>query len=103
MNIIIKSRNMPIKDDVRELTYDKLETIDRVDPTLGDIEVEYLFEPNPARGSDGQYKVHFTAYSKHGTQRIESVAGSPRDAFDDGVSRLQRVLRKQRDKAISHR
>lgn len=100
INIIYKSRNYTIKDNLRDRIEEKISTLSKFDPTIRQVEVEIIKENNDSRG-DKDHKANISVTGKGKFQRAETASFSAEAAFDESFEVVKRAIRKARDKMIS--
>jgi ribosomal subunit interface protein len=94
VDLVLKGRGLRITDQMRKKTETKLAKIERIDPWVLRLEVEFILEHNPR--IDGSHRVAVACVRKRGVFRAEAAGQDLDGALDQVIARLERQL-------ISHR
>ena len=100
MQIVIKGRNVPVTDEVRQHAERRLEKVARQVSELARLEIEIFKEPNP-RVADCQV-AEGTLYLKGVTLRAHDASPEMIHSLNLMVDELARQVKRHRDK-LRHR
>jgi ribosomal subunit interface protein len=96
MDLVVKGRGDRVTGRTRSHVVRKLARLDRLDPRLGRVEVEVIWE---ARGRiGGGHRVEASCRSGRRMFRASASAGDVDTAIDRVVERLERQITKDRDR-----
>jgi putative sigma-54 modulation protein len=96
MQIDIKGRNVPVTDEIRELTHRRLTKVARQVSDLARLEIEIFKEPNP-RVADCQV-AEATLYLKGVTLRARDASPEMLHSLNLVTEELARQVKRHRDK-----
>ena len=93
-------RNLELADRVVAEAQSRVEHAGRVfDQAVERVDVEITEEPNP-RQADQRFRLELTATVSGRVVRIEAAAATIESAFDDGIDRLTRQVRRLKERLI---
>jgi ribosomal subunit interface protein len=96
MALVVKGRGDRVTERTRSRLARKLARLDRLDPRLGRVEVEIIWE---ARGRiGGGHRVEASCRSGRRTFRASASGGDVDTAIDRVVERLERQITKDRER-----
>jgi ribosomal subunit interface protein len=96
MDLVVKGRGDRVTGRTRSHVARKLARLDRIDPRLGRVEIEVIWE---ARGRiGGGHRVEASCRSGRRTFRASGSGGDVESALDRVVERLERQITKDRDR-----
>ena len=100
MDLVLKSRGFKITDQVRRVAEHKLAKIERLEPRLAWVQVEFIEERNPR--IDGNHRVEVAAAAGRRRFRAEGAGPDVESALDQVVERLGKQISSRRGK-LRHR
>lgn len=103
MDISIRAHNSALAEDFKEITNEKLLSMDRFNIRIERIVVEVMHESNPKQGKKS-HRVNLTTHGAGPFIRAEGVGHNDLVAFDDAISGFELQIRRihERRKDISH-
>ena len=102
MAVRVHTRRGSINDGLRELIETKVANSTRIYSHVGDVDVEFDEEPNPRRAPE-RYRLEVTTLAAGHRLRVEGKADTPESALDLVVHRLERQLRRLKDRMVRSR
>jgi ribosomal subunit interface protein len=102
VDIVLKSRNVELKDRFRQHVEEKLSRLEKHDRRVIRVEVEVCQERNP-RLQDRAVRVQLTAFSKGPVVRAEAAAEDKMAALDLALDRMAAQMRRAADRRRVHR
>ncbi|GGG12558.1 ribosome hibernation promotion factor [Rhodococcoides trifolii] len=99
--IVVKGRNVEIPDHFRIYVTEKLERLERFDPTIHLFDVELFHERN-RRQSKSCQRVEITVRGKGPVVRAEACADSFYAALESATTKLESRLRRTKDRRKVH-
>lgn len=102
MDIVVTGRNVEVPDHFKVHASDKLAKLDRYDSKLSRIDVELSHENNPRQAKTRQ-RVELTVRGRGPAVRGEASGESFYVALDAAVEKLNRRLRKLRERRLDRR
>jgi ribosomal subunit interface protein len=102
MDISIRSHKAALAEDFREITKEKLLSMERFNVPIQRIVVEVLHENNPKQGKKS-HRVNLTSHGAGPFIRAEGIGHNDLAAFDEAISGFELQIRKvhERYKEIS--
>jgi putative sigma-54 modulation protein len=100
MEIKIHGNQMTVSDEMRTLADEKVSRAARVFDDVRYADVEFSKEHNP-RISDERYRVEITSAAAGQIVRVESAGFDDRAALDVAVDKLERQLRRLKERLIA--
>ena len=102
MDISIRSHKAALAEDFREITEEKLLSMERFNVPIERIVVEVLHENNPKQGKKS-HRVNLTSHGAGPFIRAEGAGHNDLAAFDEAISGFELQIRKvhERHKEIS--
>jgi putative sigma-54 modulation protein len=98
MQVTVKGKNTEVPDKLRALAERKLAKVQRFDDRILSMDVEFSEERNP-RVADA-HRVEVTLTTKHRLVRARASARDPAAAVDQVIDRLQRQVKKLKDRRV---
>jgi ribosomal subunit interface protein len=102
VDIVLKSRNVELKDRFRQHVEEKLSRLEKHDRRVIRVEVEVCQERNP-RLQDRAVRVQLTVFSKGPVVRAEAAAEDKMAALDLALDRMAAQMRRAADRRRVHR
>lgn len=102
MDIVVTGRNVEVPDHFKVHASDKLAKADRYDSKLARVDVELSHENNPRQAKTRQ-RVELTVRGRGPAVRAEASGESFYIALDAAVDKLNRRLRKLRERRLDRR
>lgn len=102
MQITIHTRHADLASDFKEITEEKLHSMERFSVQIDRIEVEVTHEPNPHQGKHS----HRVVISSHGAGpalRAEATEFNDVAAFDVAIKSIELQIRKIHEKNKDHK
>ncbi|CAB4666835.1 unannotated protein [freshwater metagenome] len=103
MNIVLHARNAQVAEDFKEITEEKLISMDRFSVVIERVEIEVIHEANPRQGKFS-HRVILTSHGAGPLVRAEAAAFNDLAAFDEAIKNFELQLRKihERSKDVGH-
>jgi ribosomal subunit interface protein len=101
MKIQIHARNAELAEDFREITEEKLNSMERFGVVIDRVEVEVLHETNPRLGKHS-HRVIVTSHGSGPLLRAEASEFNDLAAFDGAMKIFDIQLRKIHEKSKDH-
>ena len=98
MQVTVKGKNTTVPEKVRQRTEHKLAKLQRFDDRILAMDVEFSEERNP-RVAD-PHRVEVTLTTRSGLVRAHANAADPAAAVDQVVDRLERQVKKRKDRRV---
>jgi ribosomal subunit interface protein len=98
MEIILRARNAVVAEDFKDITSEKLQSLQRFSVAIDRIELEVIHESNPKFGKKS-HKVVLTSRGSGPLLRSESYGFNDLAAFDDAVKNLELQIRKVHERS----
>lgn len=93
MKIHIHTRNADLSEDFREITEEKLNSMERFSVAIDRVEVEVLHETNPSQGKNS-HRVVLTSHGSGPLIRAEAAEFNDVAAFDMAIKAFALQIRK---------
>jgi len=100
MEIKVHGNHMSVSDEVRALAEEKVDRASRVFDDVRFADVEFSKEQNP-RISEERYRVEITSSAAGQIVRVEAAGFDDRAALDVAVDKLERQLRRLKERLIA--
>ena len=101
MKIQIHARNAELAEDFREITEEKLNSMERFGVVIDRVEVEVLHETNPRLGKHS-HRVIVTSHGSGPLLRAEASEFNDLAAFDSAMKSFDTQIRKIHEKSKNH-
>lgn len=101
MEIIIHTRHAALASDFKEISEEKLRSMERFNVAIDRIEVEVTHEANPRQGKHS-HKVVITSHGAGPLLRSEATGFNDVAAFDDAITSIELQIRKMHERSKSH-
>ncbi len=101
MKIHIHARNSELAADFKEITQEKLNTMERFGVVIDRVEVEVLHESNPKLGKHS-HRVIVTSHGSGPLLRAEASEFNDLAAFDAAIKSFETQIRKIHEKSKEH-
>ena len=98
MKIDIQARHGALASDFREITEEKLHSMERFNIQIDRIEVEVTHEPNPRQGKHS-HRVVITSHGSGPLLRAEATEFNDVAAFDVAIKSIEFQIRKLHEKS----
>jgi len=102
MKIQIHARNAELAEDFREITEEKLNSMERFGVVIDRVEVEVLHETNPRLGKHS-HRVIVTSHGSGPLLRAEASEFNDLAAFDSAMKSFDTQIRKIHEKSKDHK
>jgi ribosomal subunit interface protein len=102
MKIQIHARNAQLAEDFREITEEKLNSMERFGVVIDRVEVEVLHETNPRLGKHS-HRVIVTSHGSGPLLRAEASEFNDLAAFDSAMKSFDTQIRKIHEKSKDHK
>ena len=99
VDVRVHGKNIKVDEDLRELAEKKLGRAGRIFGDDAVVDVEFSEQANP-RISDGKFRVEVTTMVAGQIVRVESAAHEERTALDLATDKLERQLRRLKERLI---
>ncbi|HET9672202.1 MAG TPA: ribosome-associated translation inhibitor RaiA [Actinomycetota bacterium] len=93
-------RGLPVSDEVRRQAEHKLARLERLDPRITRLELEFVAEHHPSP-TNGLKMIKASLHVPRRTFRAHAEAADVRSALDDVAEKLERQVRDHHDKRLS--
>ncbi len=101
MDIVVKGRHTEVPERFRVHVTEKLAKIEKLDPKVISVDVEYSKERNP-RLADFSERIELTIHSRGPVVRAEAAAQDCYAALDAAMTKLENRLRRAHDRRRVH-
>jgi ribosomal subunit interface protein len=101
MDIVIHTRHAALASDFKEISEEKLHSMERFNITIDRIEVEVTHEANPRQGKHS-HKVVITSHGSGPLLRAEASGFNDVAAFDEAINNIELQIRKIHERNKSH-
>ena len=101
MKIVIHARHAELAADFREITEEKLLSMERFSVTIERVEIEILHEQNPRQGKHS-HRVILTSHGSGPLMRAEAAEFNDVAAFDAAIKNFELQIRKHHERSKSH-
>jgi ribosomal subunit interface protein len=99
MELTYTGRGIAVTDEIREAAQHKLARLERIEPRMTRIDLEFISEHHPK--PDGMTRVEAALHVPRKVFRAHAEAGDPPSALDHVADKLERQLRDHHGKRRS--
>ena len=101
MKVVFHTRHADLAEDFRQISEEKLISMERFSVAIDRVEVEILHEQNPHQGKYS-HRVILTSHGSGPLMRAESAAFNDVAAFDEAIKNFELQIRKFHERSKSH-